>query len=65
VHTEDLALGLGSDVRAPAETLSSAVDVLVGAARLRHGDAEVLARRERDGQDALRVVRPRGGWRTT
>lgn len=59
VHTEDLALSLGSDVRAPAVTLSAAVDVLVGAARRRHGDAEVLhalARRERDGQDALRVL---------
>ncbi len=59
VHTEDLALSVGSDVRAPATTLAAAVDVLVGAARHRHGDAEVLhalARRERDGQDALRVL---------
>lgn len=59
VHTEDLALSVGSDVRAPEETLAAAVDVLVGAARRRHGDAEVLhalARRERDGREALRVV---------
>ena len=59
VHTEDLALSLGSDVRTPATTLSVAVDVLVGAARRRHGDVEVLhalARRERDGLHALRVL---------
>lgn len=58
-HTEDLALSLGSDVRAPASTLAVAVDVLVGAARHRHGDVEVLhalARRERDGREALRVL---------
>ena len=59
VHTEDLALSVGSDVRTPAATLATALDVLVGAARHRNGDAEVLhalARRERDGQDALRVL---------
>ncbi|MBO3087000.1 maleylpyruvate isomerase N-terminal domain-containing protein [Cellulomonas dongxiuzhuiae] len=59
VHTEDLALSLGSDVRTPAPTLAVAVEVLVGAARRRHGDDEVLhalARRERDGTDALRVL---------
>lgn len=59
VHTEDLALSLGSDVRAPTSTLAVAVEVLVGAARHRHGDVAVLhalARRERDGRDALRVL---------
>ena len=59
VHTEDLALSVSSDVRTPGTTLTAAVDVLVGAARNRHGDAEVLhalARRERDGHDALRVL---------
>ncbi|MBD7917078.1 hypothetical protein H9657_02120 [Cellulomonas sp. Sa3CUA2] len=58
-HTEDLAVSLGSDVRAPAPTLEVAVDVLVGAARRRHGDGEVLhalARRERDASEALRVL---------
>ena len=59
VHTEDLALSVGSDVRAPEETVATAVDVLVGAARRRHGDTAVmhaLARRERDDRDALHVV---------
>ncbi|WP_309133946.1 maleylpyruvate isomerase N-terminal domain-containing protein [Cellulomonas sp.] len=59
VHTEDLALSVGSDVRAPAPTTALAVDVLVGAARHRHGDREVLhalSRRERDTTDALRVL---------
>jgi len=59
VHTEDLALSLDSDVRAPAATLAVAVDVLLAAARRRHGDVAVmhaLARRERDDVDALRVL---------
>lgn len=59
VHTEDLALSVGSAVRAPATTTAVAVDVLVAAARRRHGDVAVLhalARRERDDVDALRVV---------
>ncbi|GIG39517.1 maleylpyruvate isomerase N-terminal domain-containing protein [Cellulomonas phragmiteti] len=59
VHTEDLALSLRSDVRAPSQTVAAAVEVLVGAARLRHGDGEVLhalTRRERDTTDALRVL---------
>lgn len=59
VHTEDLALSVRSDVRAPAATTAVAVDVLVAAARRRHGDVAVLhalARRERDDVDALRVV---------
>ncbi|MCC2313193.1 maleylpyruvate isomerase N-terminal domain-containing protein [Cellulomonas xiejunii] len=59
VHTEDLALSLGSDVRAPAVTTATAVDVLLAAARRRNGDTAVmhaLARRERDDDDALRVL---------
>lgn len=59
VHTEDLALSIGSDVRAPVATTAVSVDVLVAAARRRHGDVAVLhalARRERDDVDALRVV---------
>jgi len=57
VHNEDLALSVGAE---PPETgVSEAVDVLVGAARLRHGDAAVLralTRRERDTVGALHVV---------
>ncbi|MFI0983334.1 maleylpyruvate isomerase N-terminal domain-containing protein [Streptomyces sp. NPDC021093] len=59
VHTEDLALSVGSEDRAPDAALSIAVDVLVAAARDRHGDQAVLhalARRERDTTDALRVL---------
>jgi hypothetical protein len=59
VHIEDLALSVGSDVRAPERAVTVAVEVLIGAARQRHGDREVLhglARRERDVIDALRVV---------
>jgi hypothetical protein len=57
VHNEDLALSIG--VEPPETGVSDAVDVLVGAARLRHGDAAVLralARRERDDVEALRVL---------
>lgn len=59
VHTEDLALSVDSALRAPAVTTGVAVDVLVAAARRRHGDVAVLhalVRRERDVVDALRVV---------
>lgn len=59
VHVEDLALSVGSDVRAPAASVAVAVDVLVAAARDRHGDQAVLhalARRERDALYALRVL---------
>jgi hypothetical protein len=59
VHIEDLALSVGSEVRAPAAAVAFAVDVLVAAARDRHGDRAVLhalARRERDVVDALRVL---------
>ena len=58
VHLDDLALSLGIEPSIPARTLAVAVEVLVGAARLRSGDAAVLhalARRERDSIDALRI----------
>ncbi|MDN5855465.1 MAG: maleylpyruvate isomerase N-terminal domain-containing protein [Actinomycetia bacterium] len=59
VHTEDLALSVGSPARTPPPALGIAVELLVSAARERHGDATVLhalARRERDETDALRVL---------
>lgn len=59
VHTEDLAISVGSSVRAPGPAVGIAADVLVQAARQRHGDAEVLhalARRERDTSAALQVL---------
>ncbi|MER7481033.1 maleylpyruvate isomerase N-terminal domain-containing protein [Streptomyces sp. NPDC126510] len=59
VHIEDLALSVGSDCRAPDAAVAIAVDVLVAAARDRHGDQAVLhalARRERDVDQALRVL---------
>lgn len=59
VHLEDLALSVGSEVRAPEAAVAVAVDVLVAAGRERHGDRAVLqalARRERDGVEALRVL---------
>lgn len=59
VHLDDLALSVGSQVRAPGAAIAVAVDVLVAAARDRHGDRAVLhalARRERDSVDALRVL---------
>ncbi|CAM5316482.1 hypothetical protein [Streptomyces afghaniensis 772] [Streptomyces afghaniensis] len=59
VHIEDLALSVGSDRRAPGDAVAVAVDVLVAAARDRHGDQAVLhalARRERDVDQALRVL---------
>ncbi len=67
VHGEDLELsvGLGPGLDAtddvadlPDDAVAQAVDVLVAACRRRHGDAAVLralARRERDGVDALRL----------
>lgn len=59
VHIEDLALSVDVVCDVPAEAVSSAVDLLVSAARERHGDLAVLhalARRERDGLKALRVL---------
>jgi hypothetical protein len=60
IHCDDLAVGGGIPTRAFAREASDvAIGVLVGAARRRHGDAAVLrglARRERDGVQALRVL---------
>lgn len=59
VHTDDLSLSIGAAVTSPPAALTAAVDVLVGAARVRHGDLAVLralSRRERDESDALHVL---------
>jgi hypothetical protein len=59
VHLDDLALSVGVRRQAPEAALAIAVDVLVAAARDRHGDQAVLhalARRERDVDQALRVL---------
>lgn len=59
VHLDDLALSVGTPCPAPDAALAIAVDVLVAAARDRHGDQAVLhalARRERDTGEALRVL---------
>ena len=59
VHTEDLALSLQVDHAAPPEAIAAAAELLFEAARERHGDAAVLramSRRERDLNDALRVL---------
>lgn len=59
VHLDDLALSVGSQCRAPDAAIAVAVDVLVAAARDRHGDQAVLhalARRERDVDQVLRVL---------
>lgn len=59
VHLEDLALSVGVHAPAPEAALAIAIDVLVAAARERHGDQAVLhalARRERDTNHALRVL---------
>ncbi|WP_225804899.1 maleylpyruvate isomerase N-terminal domain-containing protein [Streptomyces sp. NK15101] len=59
VHLDDLALSVDVPCPVPDATLAVAVDVLVAAARDRHGDRAVLhalARRERDVDQALRVL---------
>lgn len=59
VHLDDLALSVGARCSAPDAALAIAVDVLIAAARERHGDQAVLhalARRERDAEQALRVL---------
>lgn len=59
VHLDDLALSVGARRSAPEAALAIAVDVLIAAARERHGDQAVmyaLARRERDVAEALRVL---------
>ncbi|MET9375293.1 maleylpyruvate isomerase N-terminal domain-containing protein [Streptomyces sp. NPDC003035] len=59
VHVDDLALSVDHPCEVPDAALAIAVDVLVAAARDRHGDRAVLhalARRERDVDQALRVL---------
>ncbi|MER5181884.1 maleylpyruvate isomerase N-terminal domain-containing protein [Streptomyces sp. NPDC002896] len=59
VHLDDLALSVDDQCHVPDAALAIAVDVLVAAARDRHGDKAVLhalARRERDVDQALRVL---------
>jgi uncharacterized protein (TIGR03083 family) len=60
VHADDLAASLGVEPVPPQPaTTAVAIDVLVGVARIRHGDMAVLwalARRERDTAGALRVL---------
>lgn len=59
-HLEDLARSLSLPMPAlPTETTEIAIEVLVGAARVRHGDVAVLhalGRRELDTVEALRVL---------
>jgi hypothetical protein len=59
-HLDDLARSLDLPTpELPAEANRVAIQVLVDTARIRHGDRAVLnalARRERDGVDALRVL---------
>ena len=59
VHIEDLALSVGLEIRAPESAASMAAEVLIEAARERHGNAAILRalmRRERDNVEALRVL---------
>ena len=60
IHADDLAASLGVELAPPRpDTCAIAIDVLVGVARIRHGDMAVLralARRERDPVQALRVL---------
>jgi hypothetical protein len=60
VHADDLAASVGVEPAPPQPaTTAVAIDVLVGVARIRHGDMAVLralARRERDTAGALRVL---------
>lgn len=60
VHLDDLALSIDADdVVVPEAATTYAIAVLVGVARARHGDREVLralTRRERAAADVLRVL---------
>ena len=60
IHADDLAASLDLELAPPRpDTCAIAIDVLVGVARIRHGDMAVLralARRERDVVEALRVL---------
>lgn len=58
VHSEDLALSIGSGVGLPVEAIEIATDTVVAAARQRHGDLAFLrgmTRRERDDINATRL----------
>jgi uncharacterized protein (TIGR03083 family) len=59
VHADDLAASVGVEPPPQPAATAVAIDVLVGVARVRHGDMAVLralARRERDAVEALRVL---------
>ena len=59
VHIEDLAVSCDDLTQAPRSTVSLALDLLVSAARERHGERALLlalTRRERDQVDAARVL---------
>lgn len=60
LHVDDLAVSVGLDTPPLGPAVGDvAIATLVGVGRLRHGDGAVLralARRERDGVDALRVL---------
>jgi hypothetical protein len=59
LHADDLAAGLGIDLKLPEEATGLAIETLLAVARSRHGDLAVLralARRERDEVEALRVI---------
>jgi Mycothiol maleylpyruvate isomerase N-terminal domain len=60
IHADDLAASLEVELAPPRpDTCAIAIDVLVGVARIRHGDMaalRALARRERDPVQALRVL---------
>jgi len=59
VHIDDLAQSSDIPTPAPESTVSLAVDLLISAARQRHGDRAMLlalTRRERDVLDAARVL---------
>ena len=60
VHADDLAASVGVEPAPPQPATGTVtIDVLVGVARIRHGDLAVLralARRERDTVEALRVL---------
>ena len=58
VHVEDLALSVGAGVGLPSDAITVATDVVVAAARRRHGDLALLrgmTRRERDDVEATRL----------
>lgn len=60
VHADDLAVSVGADTPPfGSDVMAAVIDVLVGTARHRYGDLAVIramTRRERDEQQALRVL---------